>query len=160
MNDKDQSIETKNFDHGDGNYNRSKRVRTSTIIKLNETEEFIITIGYDTFVKYMLDSLAEHSDLSDDMQFLKLIMKECKTSSLMDAEALSKQLTGYYSLNYCIADLLEKGKCYVYNKSKECFVSDVEVQKYGMQIGPMAGSGGRNFLADKKVFFSVMDWIS
>ena len=57
-------------------------------------------------------------------------------------------------------DLLQNGLCKVFNKIKNEFVKNIEMREYNFQFGPLIGEGGRNFLADGEVFFSVEDCIS
>jgi hypothetical protein len=55
---------------------------------------------------------------------------------------------------------LQNGACRVFDKNKNGFVKSIEMQEYNFQLADLIGEGGRNFLADGEIFFSVEDWVS
>ena len=55
---------------------------------------------------------------------------------------------------------MEQGNCKIYNKTSGEYLKKIEVRVYSFQLAPLIGEGGREFLADGDVFYSVVDWES
>lgn len=138
----------------------SVNISLPTEVKIFENEKFIVTTDFDRFKNQTEKWLLEHPHLSEDKKLLDLISAENDKHSKIDAIALSSINRLSSRLEYRVADLLQNGACKVFNKNNNEFVKNIEMREYNFQLGELIGEGGRNFLADGEIFFSVEDWIS
>jgi hypothetical protein len=129
-------------------------------VKIFENDKFIVTTDFDQFKNQMEKWLLEHPHLSEDKKLLDIISAENENHSKIDAIVIGSINKLSSRLEYRVADLLQNGLCKVFNKIKNEFVKNIEMREYNFQFGPLIGEGGRNFLADGEVFFSVEDCIS
>lgn len=142
-------------------YDETKLINQSNSLRLFEDDTHIIFSEYDTFILALRDWIVERPGISDDEKLLQLIEGKAKNSqSEISIVEVGRTHRLFWRLQYRIAELLEDGKCRVFNKSTTKFVKKLEVNSHGHQIGPLAGAGGRRFLADGEIFFEVEDWIS
>lgn len=138
----------------------SVNISLQTEVKIFENEKFIVFTEFVKFKKHLENWLLEYPHLTEDQQLLNIICRENETNFKIDAIALSNKYGLFTRLEYRVADLLQHGECKLLNKVSNEFVRNIEMREYDYQIGELIGEGGRNFLADGEVFFSVEDWIS
>jgi hypothetical protein len=57
-----------------------------------------------------------------------------------------------------IADLLDKGKCFIYDTVNNKSVNSIERKKYKYRWGPRAGGGGRIYHIDAQKVLAISDY--
>lgn len=129
-------------------------------LKIYENSNYIIITDFDKLKSKLENLLIERPNSSEHKILLDILKEENRTKSKIDVVELVNEYYLFSILEFIVADLLEYGECKVIKKINNEYIKKINMIKYGYQIGPLAGAGGRNFRIDEEVFFSVEDWIS
>lgn len=142
-------------------YSETKSINAPISMRIYEDNAYIIFTDYSSFILGLKDFINKHPHIRDDKKLFDLVEEKAKSLiNEIDVMNICKAHNLYWRLEFRIADLLEKGKCQVFNKSTNRFASKIELNNHGYQAAPLVGSGGRSFFADGQKFFEVEDWIS
>ena len=136
-------------------------VDDSIKVILLDKNGFIVETSLKIF-KINLDNwLIKYPYLNDDKKLLNLIVEQAYKDNVIDATEIAEKNNLISNLEYRTADLLENGQCIVMTSSvKTEIVSEIEMQTYSYDCGPLCGEGGRRFFVDGNLILEVMDWIS
>lgn len=138
-----------------------------TLLQNKDSAKTVILLQKDGYVvksslnnlKENLDSwLSQHPNLSSDKELLQLILADSENHKEVDAEKIATRHKIAPRLQYRLADMLEKGKCYIINRANGELVISIKVQTYNFHCGPMCGNGGRRFFINGILLLRVLDW--
>jgi hypothetical protein len=122
-------------------------------ILLLETDSFIVLATMEQFKKQFKKWIVKHPDLEEDKKLFQEIFKDT-LSKLIDASKIAIKLKLTERLEFRIADMLENGKCIIYNKKTKRLEKSVRNVKYST-----GGYGGTQFKIGNTIILETIEWI-
>lgn len=117
-----------------------------------EDEEYLVKSPLQIFIgglgNYYFD------DYSEFLNTIDRISKDASTVDLL----LAKDYFAQEQMDHLLAHFLESGNCLIYDKAADKIILEIEMEQYHC-AAPLAGSGGRRFYIDNKLFFELIDYI-
>ncbi len=131
----------------------SKAINTTdTLIILLENDTFKLTTTYRKLVSSLVTHINKH-DVDWDKDLLALFMAE--KSKIINAQTLAKTKMNKSRLEFCIADLLEKGDCILDNKLSKKEVKNIIKQRFESKFWV-----GREFIMnDNILILKIIDGV-
>jgi len=160
MNAMGQSQEREGEDRTDTKITLLETIDNSQTVILFENEMFIVKTSLSNFKENIDNWLIKYPHLKSDKKLLKIVMKNAKKNSVVNASIIADNNKLLPRLQYRIADLLENGQCLVLNKKDNAIISEIKVQTYNYHCGALCGGGGRRFFVNDILLLQVMDWNS
>ena len=151
---------------------REGEVRNDTVVALLQViddpvsvvlfrnDSYVISASFTEFRTNLAEWINKNPGIPGDEKLLELVDKEAVNSKVIDAAQIAEKSSLVFRLRYRMADLLQSGKCMIYDKKKYGPVASITVQTYSYYCGPLCGDGGRRFIIDGALLFTVNDWIS
>jgi hypothetical protein len=130
-----------------------------TIILL-ENDNYIVKTTLNLFKENLNNWIQQHPRLEVDKKLLEVINLQSKKDIEVNAEKIAKRNDLEERLEFRIADMLENGKCLIFNKKKKKILTEVKFQTYSYYCGELCGDGGRRFFDNDFLLFQTEDWIS
>ncbi len=132
-------------------------VKNLPIIKLYENDDLILFTTPDSFKELMEEWLELHPHLKEDAHLMRLVLNEVREKSVINCYEICTKNNLHHRLTYRVADFLDNGKCYIFNKKTATFEEKIEVETYSFQLAPMVGSSGRKYSLPNAPFFETED---
>jgi len=151
---------------------REGEVRSDTVVSLLQViddpvsvvlfrnDSYVISASFTQFRTNLSEWISKNPGIPGDEKLLELVDKAAISAKVIDAAQIAEKSSLVLRLKYRMADLLQQGKCMIYDKKKYGPVKSITVQTWTYNCGPLCGDGGRRFLIDGTLLFEVIDWIS
>ena len=151
---------------------REGEVRNDTVVALLQViddpvsvvlfrnDSYVISASFSEFRTNLAEWISKNPGIPGDEKLLELVDKAAVNSKVIDAAQIAEKSSLVFRLRYRMADLLQSGKCMIYDKKKYGPVASITVQTWSYVCGPDCGDGGRRFLINDTLLFEVIDWIS
>lgn len=129
-------------------------------VVLFRNDSYVISASFTQFRTNLSEWISKNPGIPGDEKLLELVDKAAISGKVIDAAQIAEKSSLVLRLKYRMADLLQQGKCMIYDKKKYGPVTSITVQTWSYDCGPLCGEGGRRFLIDGTLLFEVIDWIS
>jgi hypothetical protein len=119
-----------------------------------ENEFVFIIVGCDQYLVYLDNLIINFSEKGyETEQYIKQ-KNDLQVSGSCENKGISLN-------KYDVADLLESGSAFVFDKRKQIVVHKIKIRYYDYICGPLCGSGTRTYyLPFGAIFLEVQDWVS
>ncbi len=123
-------------------------------VMLFENEKYLVK----TPLNYFLSDL-DNLFATDYDRYLNTLEKIVTDGQNLDILYASTYFNSN-SLDFVLADFLESGHCFVFDKQNNKVILQILVEYWGCNSPPLAGAGGRKFYISNDLFLETTDWIS
>lgn len=123
-------------------------------IVIFETERVIMKFNLND-----VEEILKSRNVSSDQELVVLIREQMRDGSEVKLNDLPDRLLS--RIEFCVADLLEKGKGVLFDKDNSAYLDKIKIETYSLYCGPLCGFGGRRYiLPDGTEIFFTQDWVS
>lgn len=131
----------------------TSRIKNQKLVTLIETQKFVVTTTYSLLTQNFKAWLRSYPDITGDKQLYDAIVKEANTKDLA-ANEIAAKLGSIGRLNYRTAELLNEGKCFVYDKLENKWCDKIRIVKYSN-----TGVAGTKYFITRELILDVIEQI-